>query len=264
MRSFKGFLAGIMIIGCILIVQNCGAQDFDMFSNYADFSKTFETILQKYSIEDEDEKIDRLWDEFLKETTNFYSSEYEKVCKQFERQYLQSLIDLNACSEKTTEIERSYSSQWVDDLIKQFGKAYVLKNMELIRLHLGYFYISNNTKFCKELKKDVIYQEFQYKTAFNKYLNLYIEFIESLDEEQKIKLSKRKTAVEELIEMFNKVSIKDIFSGSALRASLFSVAIKDRPNSDAALTEFFLQQPVFSKPFNVMECFNDLNTLNED
>lgn len=264
MRSIKYFLAGTMIICCILLVQNCGAQDHDMFAGFADFSNSFEAILQQHSIEDEDEKIDRLWDEYLKKTTHFYSNEYKEVCKQFEGQYLQSLIDLNEGSKKLSELEKSYSSQWVDDLIKQFGKDYVLKSMDLIRLHLGYLSIQNSVNFYTELEKAVVYMEFQYKTAFNKYLEYYIGFIESLDEEQKIRLSKRKAAVEELKEIFNKTSFKDIISGSALRASLYAIAIKDRPNSDTALTEFFLQNPVFSKPFNAMECLDDLDALNED
>jgi hypothetical protein len=60
-------------------------------------------------------------------------------------------------------------------------------------------------------------------------------------------LSKRKAALEELKALLNQASIQDIFlaSNDTMRESLLAVAIKERPDSDAKLTNFFLQHPFF-------------------
>jgi hypothetical protein len=232
------------------------------FSYQDKFSEAFETVLEQHALE-EDAEIEHLWNDYLKNTTQFDNNEFQKACKQLETRYQQSLFEIEVCYEKASEQEKQYSSQWVDDLTEQFGKAYVLKNMELIRFHVAYMYIRNGQNSCEEFKKEAIYREYPYKAASNEFISNYLDFLDSLDEEIRIKLSERKEALEELKGLLNKVSIQELLSVSSteVRVSLFAEAVKERPESDAKLTDFFLQHPFFSKPFNGGSCLKDLKKL---
>jgi hypothetical protein len=249
----KYLFMGLFIAGCIWMVQDCAAS-----SNADDFSKTFEAILQQFSMDDEEVKLARLWDEYLKNVTGFDNSEYQTACRQLAVEYYNGLIDLGKCNHALSEKEKSYSSRWVDDLTKRFGKTYISNHMDLIKLQLSRLYAANTANSCMELEKETVYREHSYHAAFNTYFRLYQGFIDSLDEDQKRRLSKRKAAVEELMELFNKASVQDIIGDSVLRATLLDTAVKDRSNSDAALTDFFSHHPFFLKPFNLIKCMDDL------
>jgi hypothetical protein len=250
---FKYFFVGLIVAGCIWMVQDCAAS-----SSADEFSKSFEAILQQFAMDDEEAKLAHQWDQYLIKVTGFDNRQYQTACRQLAVEYYKALIALGKCNRASSEKEKSYSSRWVDDLIKRFGKTYVTQHMDLIKLQLSRLYTDNMVTSCKELEKEAIYREHSCKAAFNTYLSIYIGFIDSLDEEQKHRLSKRKAAVEELMEIFSKGSIQDIIGDSELRASLLEIAVKSHANSDTALTDFFLHHPFFSKPFNLMKCLDDL------
>jgi hypothetical protein len=255
------FFTGLLFLGCFWPSQDCSAQNSDDFDYDDEFIKSFETLLKQYALEDEDAKLECLWDEYLKSHTHFDNHEYQKTCRQLGNKYAQSITKLGRCSEEMLEHGKEYSSEWLDDLIEQFGRPYVLENMGLIRLHLNYLYNRRAQNACEEFEKEAIYREYAYKAAFNKYFSLYLDFFEDLDQEQKIQLNNRKAVAEELMGVLNKASITDIVSDGALRENLLAIAVKDRPGSNAKLTEFFLNHPFFSKPFDPMKCVKDLKKL---
>jgi hypothetical protein len=258
------FLAGFFLFGFQYLDQVCVAENSFEFIYEHEFKESFEAIFEQYELKDEDIYLEHVWDDYLKSRTHFNNSEYQKACRRLTTQFYQSFSELERCQEEESEQEKAHSSQWMDDLIEQFGKTYVLKNIDLIKLHLGYLYSRNRQKSCEEFVEVAIYRESLYKAASNDYLSLYLDFIESLNEEQRIKLSKRKDALEELRELLNNASIQDILIGStstAMRESLYAVAIEDRSDSDAKLSEFFSTHPFFSQPFDLVGCVEDLKKL---
>ncbi len=216
-------------------------------------------ILKILELSDKEKDASNKWDNFLKERTHFSNNEYQMALRKLEFEFEQSYAKLDQCIRYADEERDKYSSSWLKDLQKRFGKEYVKKNIASIRFILLAL-PSNSFQPCKDDLKEAFYCEYRYLEAAKDYVHEFLEFSETLDKEGRIELGSRIMAGEAYIKSF-KYPLHSTLSNEGSRDALYSIALKTRKKLDPRLIDFFTHHQFFRRPFALKQAIDDLNSL---
>ncbi|MBU1172508.1 MAG: hypothetical protein KKD44_23365 [Proteobacteria bacterium] len=141
--------------------------------------------LQKVIDNFTDIKSDKKFDIYLNETTDHSASEHHAVICNLFVKYQTSYLNLNDCSLKSNEVEKTYSNIWVKELIRKFGIDYIENNIESIKDLILNIDWKNISTFCIDVEKEGLYAEIQFLITVREYFQYYLSFYESLDKKDK-------------------------------------------------------------------------------
>lgn len=147
------------------------------------------------SLKSDNEQTKKLlnqWENYLFRVSHYSNDDFAKAFEKQLEDYRNAIADLNNIIEKTrVEQKKEYSSIWVDDLIKHFGKDYIRQNRGAILQSWKAVSISD-AAFEKELK-NVVYIGTLLYGSYKDYFRMFFNFYkEEIDDKAKKKLEPRK------------------------------------------------------------------------
>ena len=226
-------------------------------TEYTEVVQEVKVLLDQFAIKSQETEMTKKWDNYLTELTGFNNNEYLSAIQQLYNEYYQSLTEHGNCCKKSAEEEKAYSSAWIGNFQNRFGKDYFSKNIDSIKFILISLHVKRKISYCEKFEKETIYREVHCFQAFRRYIRYFLEFIESLNEEDKKKFKNKKAIAESLL-AFPVAPIQKIISDSGLMVSLRTVALSSRTNLDANVIKFLSQHSNFSEPFDIMKAVSDI------
>jgi hypothetical protein len=200
------------------------------------------------------------WNNYTLTVLNYSNNEYLDAISEQQAGYHKAIAELTELVEKTKRIQKKeYSSSWVNDLVKHFGKIYLHQNKAAILWSLQAIYACDNT-FESSLK-DLIYLETMLYGSYRKYFKSFLDFYrEKLDTKAKQNLEGRKVAAESFLAIIDEVSFASMHEDTVLRKIL--AENKARQLNDEVFT--FLKKHHLSHTFGDLRASEDLRKAFED
>lgn len=214
-------------------------------------------VIEQIAFTNKEKDINQKWNDFLKENTRFTESEYIMAIHNLRNIFNKSFSDLNDCIVGLEQEQKQYNSSWVLDLTKQYGVIYLDKNMETIAFIILANHMINDINLCKDQKVKAIYDDFNYTDSVKGYVQLFVDFCNSLKLKEIKLIDIKKSTAETYIRNFH-YPMQSMLSLSRVKNELFLAAIKTREDLDQNLVEYITSRPCFKKSYDPMKAIRDL------
>lgn len=249
MNILKVFFALVCFAFIISPISIMAAEE----SSNAEISKILEEI-NKAAI---DSKIQEQWIDYLKTHSSFTDQEYRLAIMDLGIEFSHSVINLENCVADKREKEKYYPSNWLNDLINEFGEDYIAKNIYTVKFVAMTLGMINGANMCTSFEKDALYKEMRFREVLSQYTRNLAKFSETLDKESREKL---KPNIEGAKAILNgpEGPLKMLVVDAGVKDYLQSIALKNRKGLDSKITDYLLKYPAFSKPFDVTRIYKDL------
>ncbi|MCG8549319.1 MAG: hypothetical protein MI799_02830 [Desulfobacterales bacterium] len=239
------------LVTLLFLFHSTSAAHADQENNFLAYDKI--ENLQKIIDQFDDDKFNA----YLIEMSHYCFKDYRiAICNMFV-EYRNNLSKVNFCAQKSSELQKDYNGQWVDDLLNLVNREYIINNTDNFK---NLFYNINNKQyryFCIENEKDVVFSEVYYILTMKKFLNLFISYAESVPESERKLYSKKVIIASSIIDSMANPPVQNILNrqlGSYLNI-MHNVDLQ--PN----VIEYILNHPTFSKPFDLIKTIGDLNAV---
>ena len=245
----------VLLINCICIPAP------DSFSEYFVQQEKTNQIINTLVFNNKEDEVGAKWDTYIRELTRrFGNNDYQMAIHKLKLEYDQSYVNLNTCIESTNKVSEQYSTSWTKDFQERFDREYIQKNLDAIRFVVQALAMRNNLASCNEQTKEALYREYRHLDAAQNYVKKFVDFTETLNKEEKKKIGTKIMAVESYLKSFE-YPLQSTLSDEGLKDALFSIALKTRKESDPRLIDFFINHPLFMKPFALIKTLDDLKSL---
>lgn len=263
MRPHKSKLIGTILVTPLLALfffhnSACSSQDESVATD-ATKSEISRSIEEFKAISNSDDQVTNAllnkWSEHLQAISRFSSIDYLEAIQSLEKDYHKAISVLSSKIEETKEHRKKYSSAWVIDLTQQFGKEYIIKNRKAILDNFLAIIGRSYQHYGKEMK-ELIYIETMLYGSYQEYFESFIKFYEEeLSNDQKMKLKTRKDAADNLLNLINEASFRQLYENEILFERMRnSRAMK----YDKELFDFFKNHSL-STNFDVSKASDDLD-----
>jgi len=214
-------------------------------------------ILKQFSLQDCENETAKKWEIYLTEHTWFDDEIHQKAIMEAGLKFASSLLILEDCTKEMERRKDQSDSEWIQDFRKEFDKSYKMKNMDSIRFIITCLSAKNDLNYCKEQKKEALYQEFLYRQALEDYLQLLQDFAATLDTKEREKIEARLQAAGAFLQG-PPYPLQVLLSPH--RQLLFPIALASRKDLDPRLLDFFTRNAFFRKPFNPVKAIDYLSS----
>lgn len=218
--------------------------------------KTQEILMQLSLVNCENETAIK-WETYLAEHTWFDDEIHQKAIMEAGLEFASSLSKLQDCTEKMEHWKDQSNSDWIKDFRKEFGNSYTMKNIDSITFIISCLSARNTLNYCKEQKKEALYQEILYRQALEDYIHLLQNFAETLDTKEREKIEARLQIAGTFLQG-PPYPLQVLLAPH--RQILFPIALKNRKDLDPRLVEFFTDNTFFRKPFDPVKAIDDLSS----
>lgn len=204
-----------------------------------------------------DQFDDDKFNSYLIEISHYCFKDYRiAICNMFV-EYRNSFSKVNFCSQNSSELQKNYNGQWVDDLLDLVDKEYIIDNIDSFQTLFNNINNKQYRYFCIENKKDVVFSEVYYILTMKKFLNLFISYVESVPESERNLYSKKAIIAKSIIKSMANPPVQNILYGQlgSYLNTMHNVDLK--PN----VIEYILNHPAFSKPFDFIKTIEDLKAV---
>jgi hypothetical protein len=247
----------LLISVCMLVLYSMNSAPPAMAGASSLPEQKTQEILKQFSLQDCEYKTAKKWEKYLTEHTWFDDEIHLKAIMETGLKFASSLLILEDCMKEMEHRKDQSDSGWIQDFHKEFDTSYTMKNMDSIRFIITSLSARNEMNYCKEQKKEALYQEILYRQTLEDYLQLLQDFAATLDTKEREKIEARLKAADTFLQG-PPYPLKVLLSPH--RQMLFPIALTSRKDLDPRLVEFFTQNAFFRKPFNPLKAVDDLSS----
>lgn len=237
------------------LIQSLGiSQSNDSGNNIENFSIALQAFGKALESDDEETlSLLKDWNDYLIAATHYSNDSYVKAIEIQQTQYFKSLTAFGSSITQAEKKEKEYSSSWIDDLIKHFGKDFIKKNQDSVISSLKTF-ITSDDAYKKELK-DLIYAEAMLFGSYRRYYGLFSSFYnEELDQKSQKKLETRKNLAEAILKITAQKPLTSMHDTTGLQKIL---AENEARKLNEEVYNFLKNHPL-SYTFSDIRAFDDL------
>lgn len=189
-----------------------------------------------------------LWGDYI---TSLYKHQNSELI-----QTIKKLCDDYIHAEKRTNTlrflkdrENKVSNKWCSDLSKKFGKEYITNHLDEIKNTVFAIYLEKDGKRKREAIKETLYKEIKYKNAVEEYLNSFITFYQTLNENNKKAYSRQFKAANQF---FNDYSQSALMSSALIGNLDFETTIHTAKANNQNLYDFLYHHPSLKDEINMI------------
>ena len=198
---------------------------------------------------------DEKFSHYLKSINNYDLLEHETAIRKLFTVYRKDYLKLETCSTKVSNHRKKYSDKWLKELIKKYGAQYVEKNYESIKKLLVNLFLNKGIRYCIDDEKDILYSEIQYIKTVKDFCQSYIDFCNSLSENEKKIYNDKKKNANALLKVAAIYPMQEILYGGRVGHYL---DLKNKVTLKNDVFDFINNHPQFSKPFDAIKAVDDL------
>ncbi len=257
-------LKSLSILVCILFTIYLYIPDLASTEEFNIQQDRTSEVMRYLEFPYKEDEIGKNWEIFLnKRTRRFGNKDYQMAIHKLKTEFNKSYASFNACIEKTTKESAEYSSSWANKFQQRFGKEYIHKNFDSIRLVMIALSIENNMASCEEQEKEALYREYRYLDAVKNYIEYFAEFSGTLNKNEKNRIGRGISVAESYLKNFE-FPLQSTLSKESLNNALYLRALKTQQALDPQLADFFSGLPIFRKPFALGKALDDLKALQKN
>ncbi len=230
-------------------------------SNSAEM-KTLPTIQEQFHSSfnlvfgEADEKVNVLmmgWSDYIEEYEAVSNIDYLAAFTKLQIEYFEAIGECEKCMEEVSQSRGKHTSAWVDNLVKRYGIEYVRNNREAIMANIATS-IGNDERICIQTTERLIFKEALLYAAYNRYLELFNKYFETLSYKDQELLKPQKDIVDLLSSSLKKASMAKIVFAGGKPSSLIAEIKARRLNEELYL---FLRKYTTSPAFDPMIAIDD-------
>jgi hypothetical protein len=262
MIDFKTNIPRILLVSlCMFVLYSMNTAPPAMAGSSPLPEQKTQEILKQFSLENCENETANKWEIYLTEQTWFDDEIHQKAIMEAGLKFASLLLILEDCMKEMEHRKDQSNSEWIKNFRKKFDKSYTIKNMDSITFIISCLSARNDLNYCKEQKKEALYQESIYRQTLEDYMQMLQHFAETLDTKEREKIEARLQTAGNFLQG-PPYPLQVLLAPH--RQMLFPIALKNRKDLDPRLVEFFTQNAFLRKPFNPVKAIDELSTENND
>ncbi|MGD9217017.1 MAG: hypothetical protein PVJ84_19560 [Desulfobacteraceae bacterium] len=193
------------------------------------FHHAFSTLIETGS--KENKHLIEGWNEYIIKVLGHSNTEHLKVIEELTIDYAKAFKAFDEKYEIDLKHDTiQYTSKWLDQLVEQFGKNFVCNNKRVIMLNLMTAYDrSEGKKYDFEANK-IISKELVLYLAYERYLEVFIDYYNQLNENDQKKMNAWKEVAEKYLSIAKRSHFAQIYYGSHMKYKIIDNAMQRENN----------------------------------
>lgn len=219
--SIKKYLVILSIT--LLVVSNCLAAEVTRSkeAKNANFYQTFLNLFESASKENK-YLIDG-WNEYIIKVSGYSNAEHLKVIEELTMDYAKAVKELDEKYEKDLKQDKNqYAPKWIEELVAQFGKEFVCNNQKDIMLNLMMAFDRDDAKKYSQDAKEIISKESVLYLAYERYLNVFMDYYHQLSEQDQKKMNNWKKVAEKYLSITKRSHFAFVYYGSHFKYKILN------------------------------------------
>ena len=211
----------------LLLMSNCLATDIALSKeeNSSNFSQAFLNLFESAS--KENKYLLDGWNNYITKVLGYSNAEHLKVIEELTMDYAKAFNALNEKYAKDREQDKNnYTSKWLDELVKRFGKDFVCKNKRAVMLNLMLAFGRRKADKYDQDAKDILSKELILYLAYERYLDVFMDYYKQLNENDQEKMNSWKVVAEKYQSMITRSHFAVIYYGSHMENKLLDYEMK--------------------------------------
>ena len=201
------------------------------------------------------------WTDYVRKILVCDNDDYLYALEQLGIKYLDEIVRAGECMRSNRRSRENHSSIWLDDLIEHYGLPFVKENRALIMTNMQ-LSIARNHFTCKENYANILFQEALLHAAYKHYLNFFLEFYETLNQEEKSFFKSRQEASTLFLGLIDEMSYAPMITVTGMPTHLIYENFARRGNEELFN---FMESYISFQNFHPMEALNDYrNRIDQD
>jgi hypothetical protein len=211
--SFKKYI--IILAIPLLLLSNCLAAEVALQKegNNANLQQSFSNLFESASKENK-HLIDG-WNNYIIKVLGYSNAEHLKVIEELTIDYAKAVNELDEKYEKNLKQDKiQYTSKWIDQLAAKFGSEFVCNNQKDIMLNLMMAFDRDDAKKYDQDAKEIISKELILYLAYEKYLDLFMDYYEQLSVKDQKRMKAWKKVAEKYLSITKRSHFAFVYYGS--------------------------------------------------
>jgi hypothetical protein len=202
---------------------------FSKEENTATFHQSISNLFESAS--KENKHLLEGWNDYIIKVLGYSNAEHLKVIEQLTLDYAKAYKALDEKYEKYLKQDKiQYNSEWLDDLVAQFGQDFVCNNERAIMLNLMMALDRNHAKNYDQDAKEIISKEMVLYIAYERYLGCFIKFFNRLGGEGRKKMNAWKEVAEKYLSIAKRSNFAFIYYGSHMQYKILDNVMQKENN----------------------------------
>jgi hypothetical protein len=211
--------------------------------------------------DEEDPILYSKWTDYVRKILVCDNNDYLQALEQLGIKYMEEIVRAGECMRSNRRSRENHSSKWLDDLIEHYGLSFVKENRALI-MTIMQLSITQEKFTCKDNFANILFQEAFLHAAYQHYLNVFLEFYETLDQAEKTLFKSRQEASTLFLELIDKMSYAPMVTVTGMPTHLIYENFARRGNEELFN---FMESYISFQNFHPMEALNDYrNRIDQD
>jgi hypothetical protein len=209
------FALPLLFMSICFLVDVAYSKGEDSQNLHQAFSNLIETVAK------EDRYLVDGWNDYLIKVLGYSNVEHLKVIEELTIDYAKAFKALDEKYERDREQDKiHYTSKWLDDLVKRFGKDFVCNNRKAILLNLMMAFDRRSARKYDQDAKNIISKELILYLAYERYLRVFKDYYEKLSEKDQKKMNAWKEVAEKYLSITNRSHFAQIYYGRHMRKKI--------------------------------------------
>jgi hypothetical protein len=183
---------------------------FSKEENSPNLYQAFSNLLESAS--EENKHLLDSWNDYIIKVLGYSNAEHLKVIEELTIDYAKAFKALDEKHRKDREQDKiKYTSEWLDELIEQFGKDFICNNKRAVMLNLMIAFNRNNAKKYDQDAKEIISKELVLYLAYERYLGVFMDYYHQLGDKDRKKMKAWKEVAEKYLSIANRSHFAQVY-----------------------------------------------------
>jgi hypothetical protein len=178
--------------------------------NSTNFHQAFSNLIESTS--KENKYLLDGWNDYLVKVLGYPNSEHLKVIEELTIDYAKAFKTLDEKHEKDRKQDKiQYTSEWLEELVAQFGKDFICNNKRAVMLNLMMAFNRNDANKYDQDAKEIISKELVLYLAYERYLGIFMDYYHQLSEKDREKMNAWKEVAEKYLSIANRSHFAQVY-----------------------------------------------------